>query len=195
MSTNHTPHFNLSQWEPDDQVVRTEFNENHAKIEHAFFNHPSAELIAGGEIEEETSSLAFDVSGLDWSRYMALALVIDTPLMNGFSVYMNSEREHSITIYTSEFNSISHIGEMALCSIGDLAHITAIIPVFYDGRNAASLFTLGYGGRENYNKGFGIAALGAGGGCKPLNQCPAIRVTRRSGSFLPGDRAVLWGIK
>ena len=32
MATNHTEHCQLSQWEPGDQVLRTDFNADHAKL-------------------------------------------------------------------------------------------------------------------------------------------------------------------
>lgn len=35
MATNHTQHYALSQWEPQDAFVRTEFNEDHQKIDAA----------------------------------------------------------------------------------------------------------------------------------------------------------------
>lgn len=35
MATNHTEHCLLSQWEPDDQVLRTDFNADHAKLDAA----------------------------------------------------------------------------------------------------------------------------------------------------------------
>ena len=33
MSTNYTEHLGLTLWEPDDPVLRTEFNENHRKLD------------------------------------------------------------------------------------------------------------------------------------------------------------------
>ena len=35
MASNHTEHFSLNQWLPDDQVKRTDFNEDNAKIDAA----------------------------------------------------------------------------------------------------------------------------------------------------------------
>ena len=35
MSTNHTPNYNLCQWEAEDKVLRTEFNADNAKIDAA----------------------------------------------------------------------------------------------------------------------------------------------------------------
>ena len=35
MSSKHTPNYNLSQWESEDKVLRTDFNEDNAKIDAA----------------------------------------------------------------------------------------------------------------------------------------------------------------
>ena len=39
MSTNHTTNYDLNQWEATDKVLRTEFNEDNAKIDAALKNH------------------------------------------------------------------------------------------------------------------------------------------------------------
>ena len=38
MASNHTEHFSLNQWLPDDQVKRTDFNEDNAKLDAALNN-------------------------------------------------------------------------------------------------------------------------------------------------------------
>lgn len=35
MASNHTQHYGLCQWEATDQVLRTDFNEDNAKLEAA----------------------------------------------------------------------------------------------------------------------------------------------------------------
>ena len=35
MPTNHTEHYSLSQWEAEDKVLRTDFNEDNVKIDRA----------------------------------------------------------------------------------------------------------------------------------------------------------------
>ena len=35
MPTNHTPNYQLNQWEAEDKVLRTDFNEDNAKIDRA----------------------------------------------------------------------------------------------------------------------------------------------------------------
>ena len=46
MASNHTEHFSLNQWLPDDQVKRTDFNENNAKIDAALND------LSGGLVEK-----------------------------------------------------------------------------------------------------------------------------------------------
>ena len=47
MATNHTTNYQLNQWEATDQVLRTEFNQDNAKIDGALKNHD--EELAGLE--------------------------------------------------------------------------------------------------------------------------------------------------
>ena len=46
MSTNHTPNFNLCQWEADDKVLRSDFNADNQKIDAALRAAVPAGLIA-----------------------------------------------------------------------------------------------------------------------------------------------------
>lgn len=62
MSTNHTTNYNLNQWLATDQVKRTEFNEDNAKIDAALKNladqvtEHGQELVNFGNCEIETFS-------------------------------------------------------------------------------------------------------------------------------------------
>ena len=47
MSTNHTTNYDLNQWEAADKVLRTEFNEDNAKIDAAL--NSSADAIGALE--------------------------------------------------------------------------------------------------------------------------------------------------
>lgn len=46
MSTNHTPNYNLCQWEADDHVLRTDFNEDNAKIDAALASKAPAATVS-----------------------------------------------------------------------------------------------------------------------------------------------------
>ena len=56
MPSNFTKNYSLSQWERSDKVLMDDFNADNAKIDAAFFNHPSAELIASGVEPENGNS-------------------------------------------------------------------------------------------------------------------------------------------
>lgn len=45
MPTNHTPNYALSQWEPSDKVLRTDFNADNAKIDATLAGKASAAAV------------------------------------------------------------------------------------------------------------------------------------------------------
>ena len=53
MASNHTEHFSLNQWQADDQVKRTDFNEDNAKIDAAL------DALSGG-LAEKAGQAALD---------------------------------------------------------------------------------------------------------------------------------------
>ncbi len=50
MASNHTEHFSLNQWLPDDQVKHTDFNADNAKID-AASSHPTDVMVYGGRAD------------------------------------------------------------------------------------------------------------------------------------------------
>ena len=187
MPSNFTKNYSLSQWERSDKVLMDDFNADNAKIDAALAFHPSAELICSVTVEEETTQLELDISQVDWSRYMALALIADSPNSTGYKINMNGGAERTIFMYRNSYgpNALTE-----LCFSPITSHITMITPVFYDGNHALSAVCFGSGEDDG---GFGF--LGGGGGSNPLNVCKYVKIQRCNGSFQPGDRAVLWGVK
>ena len=103
MATNYTTNYQLNQWEPTDQVLRTEFNADNVKIETALDGKLSTiEVVA--EITTTSNSMYFslDLTGVDWNQWSIVAAV-SNPLLytaerTGFSVdcpTVNIERELS----------------------------------------------------------------------------------------------------
>ena len=103
MATNQTTNYQLNQWEPTDQVLRTEFNADNVKIETALDGKLSTiEVVA--EITTTSNSMYFslDLTGVDWNQWSIVAAV-SNPLLytaerTGFSVdcpTVNIERELS----------------------------------------------------------------------------------------------------
>lgn len=77
---NQTNNYQLSQWDPEDRILRTDFNSDNQKIETALLgklNH--------GEIIQETtlSSIAYsfnvDLRGINWADWEYLTVTLDCP--------------------------------------------------------------------------------------------------------------------
>ena len=62
MASNYTEHYDLCQWETTDQVQRTDFNADNAKIDAALKSQADSLLALSGQVEEEMASLAASVS-------------------------------------------------------------------------------------------------------------------------------------
>ena len=86
MSTNHTANYDLCQWEATDQVLRTDFNQDNAKIDAALkavetkcglqtiWSHTSA---------SDEEALQLPCNGIDWTNWKCVHLVIDPNMAGG----------------------------------------------------------------------------------------------------------------
>lgn len=72
MATNHTPNYQLSQWEPSDVFVRTDFNEDHLKIDTAL--HALAVQKADQPALEQISTQKADQSAVSAVQQQVQAL-------------------------------------------------------------------------------------------------------------------------
>ena len=61
MSTNHTTNYNLNQWEATDKVLRTDFNEDNAKIDAALKG--LSDQVAGKAAQSAVDDLTQSVNG------------------------------------------------------------------------------------------------------------------------------------
>ena len=61
MASNHTTNYNLNQWEATDKVLRTEFNEDNAKIDAALKG--LSDQVAGKAAQSAVDALTQSVSG------------------------------------------------------------------------------------------------------------------------------------
>ena len=188
MASNHTPNFNLSQWEKTDKVQMEDFNADNAKIDAALACHPSGELIASVTVEEELARLELDLTQVDWSRYLMLMLSMESPALDGFEISMCCSDERCTHIHhrnsavvSDYFSAITHYS----------SRMTMLMPVLYDGNHAPLVFAAGHGIYLNAP----VSEFSSGGGSTPLNQCRAVRLSRNKGKFLPGDKVILWGVK
>lgn len=73
MANNHTSNYGLCQWEATDQVLRTEFNEDNAKIEAALVKHDTAMAENVQAIQTEASARASGDLAEEQARTSAVA--------------------------------------------------------------------------------------------------------------------------
>lgn len=71
MSTNHTPNYNLCQWEATDQVLRSDFNQDNAKIDAALkkVDDRGLQLIREFVTTEVKNPTIISFEGFDWSKW------------------------------------------------------------------------------------------------------------------------------
>ena len=78
MTTNQTTNYQLNQWEPTDQVLRTEFNADNAKIEAALDGKLSTiEVVAEITTTSNAAYFSLDLTGVDWNQWSVVAVVSD----------------------------------------------------------------------------------------------------------------------
>ena len=123
MSTNKTTHYQLNQWEAEDKVLRTEFNEDNQKIDGALagLNERLGELDQAmlqdkAALEEaksawtdkttvhllKTETLAvggdnfkFSLSGIAWDNWRLIHLIIEPKVKDsqGASLYLDGGKQ------------------------------------------------------------------------------------------------------
>ena len=78
MASNYTTNYGLCQWEPGDNFVRTEFNQDNAKIDAALGALAAGRLERSQVIKTVTNptsinNVTIDVSDLDWNEWEYVA--------------------------------------------------------------------------------------------------------------------------
>ena len=76
MATNQTTNYQLNQWEPTDQVLRTDFNADNAKIDAALDGKVTRAVLLDLVLAEDQQTVSLGVSGLAWGDYLSVLLHI-----------------------------------------------------------------------------------------------------------------------
>ena len=75
MASNHTTNFELCQWQADDQVKRTDFNEDNAKIDAALGGlaaRTGMVTIREFTVETSYSNTEISLEEIDWSEWKTI---------------------------------------------------------------------------------------------------------------------------
>jgi len=89
MPSNYTSNYNLNQWEPDDRVLRTDFNADNAKIDAALAKKAEAKVSLYSSLHSDpTNGISIAFSGkaaINWDdwEYVVLWAELEMPLRDG----------------------------------------------------------------------------------------------------------------
>ena len=168
MSTNHTANYNLCQWEATDQVQRTDFNQDNAKIDAALSDKlGKIEVIQTVDAVSNTNLMAIDLTDFDWSAW---SILLFQASLSGDS-YENTVK--------MGFNGVS--GASLLASLTKRGNMLAIL---FPGRDPnRQVCAVGFPGGE-----FGFST-------SPVSQLEQFSVSIWPSYFKAGDQLVLFGIR
>ena len=104
MATNHTPNYNLCQWEGTDPFTRVDFNADNQAVDTALKNisdklnaTPWSIISTVSTQENESESMSLDLSDVDLLSYIALELITIVKLEDiddsPYSIYLNGRKE------------------------------------------------------------------------------------------------------
>lgn len=144
MATNQTPNFGLSLWEPDDPVLREEFNANHAAIDAALASCGNCCIATGSYIGTGTVGSASPcqlqlgfkplvfflntTSGLSDNRHTVWLYPEESPthISASYVVYHVSWLDEGISWYITSTNSNYRTAEYQYNTEGTEYYYTAI---------------------------------------------------------------------
>ena len=78
MATNQTTNYQLNQWEPTDQVLRTDFNADNAKLDAALNDLSSSKADASALTQAEGRIAALEAGKADSADLTALSVMVDS---------------------------------------------------------------------------------------------------------------------
>ena len=205
MATNHTTNYQLNQWEATDQVLRTEFNADNAKLDAALKANADAiaaeaaareagdEMITAGNcwvrvldttLETETQKWNIDMSGIDLSLYHRLVIY---PCLTGDTdqspyLHINGDEESLTQLPLINAPSQSNFGMTELSILVGLPYIFLTEQGNSMANSGATPYFLG------------VATIDLGSGVNHIDTMGFwFEIT--SAKFSPGARVQIYGLK
>ncbi len=79
MASNHTTHYDLSQWQATDEVVRTDFNADNAKIDAALHGKLGRSQLLQTVKSGASGIMSADMRQMDWSKWEEIHVQLLVP--------------------------------------------------------------------------------------------------------------------
>ena len=170
MATNYTANYGLCQWEPEDNFLREEFNQDNAKIDAALAGHDADFLAMDAAklsyttlqditVPETVQQVEFDPKAGQWWQYSVILLVYTpAPGSSGGTLTLSPVNSTINTAYHTVLTSNDTSRKEYLAEGSVSAPLTVL---FFPGKYAqntvqalsfvASSFSVGYSGSQYQN--------------------------------------------
>ena len=195
---NQTSNYQLSQWEPSDRILRTDFNSDHEKIDAALKTNADAiaaettaresavsavsekaglQLLLENTTTEDANSVVIVLSSIDWSQWRTVHLCVEpytSTTSKGFSATWGGNSSYSFGIMSG--NSVDG-------TVGNLLHIM-LFPMYQSQRYVCAI-SMGVNspGAVEFSSRFGS------------NNSVHLSFSDTSYSFKAGTHYKVWGEK
>ena len=178
LASKHTEHYGLNQWEANDQVLHSEFNEDNAKIDAVLYRKlDRSEDLPTFELKEASRILTIPLDGIRWDDWESISLFLDCTNSNG----------GSNTYYSCSLNS-GKVSCYCSTSRSSFARSKAWFPLLI------TLLPRHNRNRQAHGIYFGNPCGTSCGECTFSDvKNFYIILSETSFSFLPGTRVVMWG--
>ena len=120
MATNHTEHYQLNQWEPGDKVLRTEFNEDNAKIDGALAAINRLQELDKVVMPTSGNNFKLNLKGIDWTKWQYIGATIDIPggkKGSDFPIYDCVINDNTVSGHCSAGSTLARFNPYALLLI------------------------------------------------------------------------------
>ena len=181
MASNYTTNYNLCQWQPTDQVQRTDFNADNAKLDAALATKLEKSCSIELPLLEQTQwDRIYDLSGIDWSQWESVSVLFDLGMAYGFTD--NGHIRGTVESVTGQVSSYctNQGSHFVYGAIGPF--LLTFLPLHDPGRQVVGVCSGA--------SGLGIASC-------TFSELASLCINYdRSGQGMPGEAAVTaWGIK
>ena len=133
MASGQTEHYSLNQWQPEDKVLREEFNQDNAKIETTIADvEEHCKLIKVTELvlAESGSQANLSLSTVDMNQFSMLKVIINSKTSaEGMKMRFNNM---TTNIYYSSNDTASNLQDSIMISpicSGGLCAVVQIVPL------------------------------------------------------------------
>lgn len=135
MASNYTENFGLCQWEATDAVLRTEFNEDNAKIDSVLSRIGTLRVLDTVTLASGGNSFDFDLSGVNWSACQFLGVTVDVPKND-----IDRERPFICNLNQNQVDGHSTVSNNDFMMFGPNPFIVILLPFHTPERMVEGIF-------------------------------------------------------